>query len=270
MKHISSLKNIELKKLKLLLNKGKERKKNCLFVIEGEREFQKALQANYVIQKIYIQEGSIECLKKIKYDLHLIPIISVERETFKKISRRSGSEKILAIAKSKTHSLDDLKLSDNSLLLVIEAPEKPGNVGAIFRTAVASKMDAIIVANSKTDFYNPNSIRSSLGSIFLIQTALASSKEIISFLNKRSFNVGTAVISKDSINYDCYDFKTPCAIILGAENSGLDNCWLESNNQKLIIPMAEEVDSLNLSVSAGILMYEARRKNKIVENKSIV
>ena len=151
-------------------------------------------------------------------------------------------------------------MSDNSLLLVIEAPEKPGNIGAIFRTAVASKMDAIIVANSKTDFYNPNSIRSSLGSIFLIQTALASSKEIISFLNKRSFNIGTAVISKDSINYDCYDFKTPCAIILGAENSGLDNCWFESNNQKLIIPMAEEVDSLNLSVSAGILMYEARRK----------
>ena len=270
MKHISSLKNIELKKLKLLLNKGKERKKNCLFVIEGEREFQKALQANYVIQKIFIQEGSIECLEKIKYDLQLIPIISIERETFKKISRRSGSEKILAIAKSKKHSLDDLKLSDNSLLLVIEAPEKPGNIGAIFRTAVASKMDAIIVANSKTDFYNPNSIRSSLGSIFLIQTALASSKEIISFLNKRSFNVGTAVISKDSINYDCYDFKTPCAIILGTENSGLDNCWFESNNQKLIIPMAEEVDSLNLSVSAGILMYEARRKNKIVENKSIV
>ena len=184
MKHISSLKNIELKKLKLLLNKGKERKKNCLFVIEGEREVQKALQANYVIQKIYIQEGSIECLKKIKSDLQLIPIISVKREIFKKITRRSGSEKILALVKSKTHSLDDLKLSDNSLLLVIESPEKPGNIGAIFRTAVASKMDAIIVANSKTDFYNPNSIRSSLGSIFLIQTALASSKEIISFLNK--------------------------------------------------------------------------------------
>ena len=82
MKHISSLKNIELKKLKLLLNKGKERKKNCLFVIEGEREVQKALQANYIIQKIYIEEGSIECLKKIKSDLQLIPIISVKRESF--------------------------------------------------------------------------------------------------------------------------------------------------------------------------------------------
>ena len=158
MKHISSLKNIELKKIQLLLNKGKERKKNCLFVIEGEREVQKALQANYIIQKIYIEEGSIECLKKIKSEVQLIPIISVKREVFKKITRRSGSEKILALAKSKTHNLDDLKLSDNSLLLVIESPEKPGNIGAIFRTAVASKMDAIIVANSKTDFYNPNSI----------------------------------------------------------------------------------------------------------------
>ena len=270
MKHINSLKNIEIKELQLLLNKGKERKKNCLFIIEGERELQKALQADYIIKKIYIEDGSYECLKKVKPEVPLIPIISVKSETFKKITRRSGSEKILALAKSKTHNLDELKLSDNSLLLVIEAPEKPGNIGAIFRTAVASKMDAIIVANPKTDLYNPNSIRSSLGSIFLIQTALASSKEIISFLNKKSFNIVTAVISKDSINYDSYDYKTPCAIVLGAENSGLDNCWLESNNQKLIIPMAEEVDSLNLSVSAGILMYEARRKNSLVKNKSIV
>lgn len=269
-KYISSLKNIELKELQLLLKKGKERKKNCLFIIEGERELQKAIKANYIIKKIYIEEGSYTYLKEIIKEDPLIPIVSIKREVFKKITRRSGSEKILALVKSKTHNLDDLKLSDNSLLLVIEAPEKPGNIGAIFRTAVASKMDAIIVANPKTDFYNPNIIRSSLGSIFLIQTALASSKEIISFLNKNSFNIGAAVISKDSINYDSFDYKTPCAIVLGAENSGLDNCWLELNNRKLIIPMAEEIDSLNLSVSAGILMYEARRKNIAFENNSII
>ena len=269
-KYISSLKNIELKELQLLLKKGKERKKSCLFIIEGERELQKAIKANYIIRKIYTEEGSYTYLKEIIKKYPLIPIVSIKREVFKKITRRSGSEKILALVKSKTHNLDDLKLSDNSLLLVIEAPEKPGNIGAIFRTAVASKMDAIIVANPKTDFYNPNSIRSSLGSIFLIQTALANSKEIISFLNKNSFNIGAAVISKDSINYDSFDYKTPCAIVLGAENSGLDNCWLELNNQKLIIPMAEEIDSLNLSVSAGILMYEARRKNIAFENNSII
>ena len=130
-------------------------------------------------------------------------------------------------------------------------------------------MDAIIVANSKTDFYNPNSIRSGLGSIFLIQTAIASSKEIISFLNKKSFNIGTAVISKDSLIMTVMILRR-LALSFSVLKTRLDNCWFESNNQKLIIPMAEEIDSLNLSVSAGILMYEARRKNSIVENKSIV
>ena len=269
MKHIISLKNSELKELRLLLEKGKERKKNSLFVIEGEREVQKALNANYIIEKIYIEEGSYSYLKKIKSSISSITTITVGKDAFRKISKRSGSEKILALVKSKTHDLEELKLSKNSLILVIEAPEKPGNIGAIYRTAVASKMDAIIVANPKTDFYNPNSIRSSLGSIFLIQTAVASSKEIISFLNKKSFEIVTAVINKDAINYNLYDYKTPCAIVLGSENSGLDNCWFESTNKKITIPMAEEIDSLNLSVSAGILMYEARRK-KIIFEKNLI
>ena len=126
-------------------------------------------------------------------------------------------------------------------------------------------MDAVIVANPKTDFYNPNSIRSSLGSIFLIPSAIGDSLEVISFLKKKSICIATAAIHPEAINYNDFDYSTPCAIIMGTESSGLDSLWLEKTDQNLIIPMDKDIDSLNLSVSAGILMYEAQRKNKQFE-----
>ena len=117
----------------------------------------------------------------------------------------------------------------------------------------------------KTDFYNPNSIRSSLGSIFLTPSATGNSLEVISFLKKKSIYIATAAIHPDAINYNDFDYSTPCAIIMGTESTGLDSLWLEKTDQNLIIPMNKDIDSLNLSVSAGILMYEAKRKNKQFE-----
>ena len=265
LKPIHSPKNPELKQLRLLFEKARERKKKGLFVIEGEREIKKALLGKYNFTQIFIEEGSTPETPEVKALLNQTTAIQVEKNAFQRISRRSGSEKILAVAETKSHELEHLKLSDQALILVVEAPEKPGNIGALYRTAAAAKMDAVIIANPKTDFYNPNSIRSSLGSIFLLPSALASSSEVISYLNKKSFSIVAAALEPDAIPYNQYDYKTPCALILGTESSGLETNWLEAAHQSLIIPMAKTVDSLNLSVSAGILMYEAQRKNNRLE-----
>ncbi|MEK9613235.1 MAG: RNA methyltransferase, partial [Flavobacteriaceae bacterium] len=189
-------------------------------------------------------------------------INSVSSAVFQQLSIRSGSEKILAISHSKTHELSKLKIDRDSLILVLEAPEKPGNIGALYRTATAAQMDAVLIANPKTDFYNPNSIRSSLGSQFLMPTAIATSEQVVSFLRKNQFQIATAALHPDAIPYDTFDYTPPCAVVMGTESTGLNKEWLENTDQHLIIPMDKSIDSLNLSVSAGILMYEAIRHKK--------
>ena len=120
--------------------------------------------------------------------------------------------------------------------------------------------DGVIIANPKTDFYNPNSIRSSLGCLFALPTAIGTSQEVITYLNDNEYFIATAALQSDALAYDEFDYKTPCALVMGTESTGLNTNWLEASHQHLIIPMSSKVDSLNLSVSAGILMYQARRK----------
>ena len=265
MKHISSINNPELKLLRLLFQKSRERKKQQRFVIEGEREILKAIRGEYKFESVYICKGSETHFSSLLSSMLSTKINLVEPSVFDQLGIRSGSEKIIAVAQSKIHELKDLNISRKSLILVVEAPEKPGNIGALYRTAAAAKMDAVIIANPKTDFYNPNSIRSSLGSIFLLPTAIAPSYKVISFLKEKKFDIATAAINKNAIRYDLFDYKTPCALVMGTESSGLDDLWMKSTNQHLIIPMDKTIDSLNLSVSAGILMYEAKRKNNLIE-----
>tara|TARA_B110000211_G_C14059221_1_gene544766 strand:- start:816 stop:1616 length:801 start_codon:yes stop_codon:yes gene_type:complete len=264
-KLLSSIQNPEIKKFRLLFQKARERKKQNLFVIEGEREIEKALKGGYFLESIFIHEAAENSFDTLISQSEVSDIFLLASSIFNRLSVRSGSEKILAIAQSKTHELVELTLSKTSLILVIEAPEKPGNIGALYRTAAAAKMDAVIIANPKTDFYNPNSIRSSLGSLFLIPTAIGTSKEVIALLDKKSIRLATAVINPEAIYYNDFDYAPPCAIVMGTESTGLDELWLKKTDQHLIIPMAKNVDSLNLSVSAGILMYEAQRKNNRFE-----
>ena len=261
MKHLTSQNNSELKRLRLLFQKAKERKKQGVFVIEGIREIEKAILGDYKINVFFVEEGCEPVYSKILNKSDKVLTFSVRKSVFERISMRSGSEKIIAIVKSKTHTLDRLNLTDNGIILVVEAPEKPGNIGALYRTAAAAKIDSIIIANPKTDFYNPNSIRSSLGSVFLVPTALAPSFEVIAYLKKNAYKILTAAIEPNAINYNKYHYKKPCAIVMGAESTGLTKSWIVAADQHLIIPMDKSIDSLNLSVSAGILMYEAQVKN---------
>ena len=186
MKVIKSPKNLELKKMLLLYKKSRERKKQGLFIIEGEREIINGLKSKYILERIFLEEGIVFKNVNIKSAINNTPTSVVEKKTFKRISIRSGGEKIIAIARSKSHQLKTLKLSRKSLIVVLEEPEKPGNIGALYRTAAAAKIDAIIISNPKTDFYNPNSIRSSLGDIFKIPTAIESNENVVSFLKKGS------------------------------------------------------------------------------------
>ena len=270
MKIIGSVKNLELKKMILLYKKSRERKKQRLFIIEGEREIINALKSNYMLERIFLEEGISFIDINTKNAIKNTPTSLIEKKTFKKISMRSGSEKIIAIAKSKSHELKTLKLSRKSLVVVLEEPEKPGNIGALYRTAAAAKIDAIIISNPKTDFYNPNSIRSSLGDIFKIPTAIASNEDVASFLVKMEFNILTTFIKIDTVRYDELDYKLPCALVVGSESEGLSNFWSKVACENIVIPMAKTSDSLNLSVSAGILIYEAIRKNNKLDKNTFL
>ena len=260
MKYLSSSKNPEIKRLRLLSQKSRERKKQAVFVIEGLRELKKAIAGGYCINALFVEEGSEIGFEDICQKLSDSEQFLVSLAVFEQISIRSGSEKIVAIAQAKNHSLDTFSLNKNALILVIEAPEKPGNIGALYRTAAAAQFDGVIIANPKTDFYNPNSIRSSLGCLFLLPTAISTSDEVIAYLNEKEIFIATAALHAEAVPYNQFEYKTPIALVMGTESTGLNTNWLEASHQHLIIPMSKEVDSLNLSVSAGILMYEARSK----------
>ena len=176
---------------------------------------------------------------------------------------RETTEGALALVKSKSHKLNDLIFkSKNPLILVAEAPEKPGNLGALLRTADASNLDAVIIANPKGDLYNPNTIRSSVGCVFTNTIATGSTEEVIDFLKSSGIDIFCAALSA-SKNYLEVDFTGPTAIVVGTESTGLTENWLQNSTQNIVIPMQGEIDSMNVSVSAAIIVFEAIRQRGI-------
>jgi len=265
-KYISSLQNSLVKKVILLKEKSRERKKEGLFVIEGLRELELALKGDYVFNSVFFYSSIISknevltlfCNQDCTYEL-----IEVSKEVYQKIAYRETTEGILAIAKVKPHALNQLNLKkENALVLVAEAPEKPGNIGALLRTADAANIDAIIIANPKSDLYNPNIIRSSVGCIFTNTVVTGSTTEVIDFLTKNNINIYCAALSA-SKSYIRTDFTKSAAIVVGTEATGLSNEWLENSTQNIIIPMEGEIDSMNVSVSAAILIFEAKRQRNL-------
>lgn len=264
-KHISSLQNQLIKKVLLLKEKSRERKKTGLFVLEGLLELQLAIGAQYKIETILYCTDILENAHEnaILRSFTNEELISVSLDVYKKIAYRDTTEGIVAIAKSKDHQLSTLKFeTKNPLILIAEAPEKPGNIGALLRTADAANLDAVLIANPKTDLYNPNIIRSSVGCVFSRNVKMGSTTEIISYLKKEGFQIFCAALSA-SKDYTTVDFTAPTAIVVGTEHSGLSDEWLENSNQNIIIPMEGQIDSMNVSVSAAILIFEAKRQRKI-------
>ncbi|PRX54194.1 TrmH family RNA methyltransferase [Flagellimonas meridianipacifica] len=260
-KLISSIQNPLIKKIKLLQEKSRERKKTGLFVIEGKREIQLAKKGGYTIDQLLYSKEIIDfSIEDFIADFPETSCVEVSYAVYQKLAYRQSTEGILAVAQGKSHTLENIHFSSkNPLVLVAEAPEKPGNIGALLRTADAARLDAVLIANPKSDVYNPNIIRSSVGCVFTSQIGLGSTEEIISLLKNNRISIRCAALSA-SKTYTESNLTGPLALVVGTESSGLTDEWLKNSDENLIIPMKGEIDSMNVSVSAAILIFEAARQ----------
>jgi TrmH family RNA methyltransferase len=258
---ITSLQNPRIKNI-LHLSKANERRKQDLIVIEGFREIMMALQSGLEIRELYVApevntnpdtQGLIAALPQ---DCSLFEI---SKPVFEKVAYRDNSDGLIALAKPKSLGLQDLKLSDNPLVIVMESPEKPGNIGAILRSADAAALDAVIICDPKTDLYNSNVIRASLGCIFSCQIASCTSLEAIEYLRDRGIRTFAAALTAQKYYYEA-DFTGPAAIVMGSEADGLTQLWMDHADMQIKIPMGGRVDSLNLSTSAAVLIFDAKRQ----------
>ena len=262
-KEITSSQNPIIKRVLMLKDKAKPRNIEGVFVIEGQRELSLAIKGRYIIKSLLFEPNLIDESGIVAYKTKGTEIIQISTKVYNKIAYRGSTEGIVAIAESKSHTLDDLKLRSNPLILVAEAPEKPGNIGALLRTADAAHVDAVIIANPRTDLYNSNVIRSSVGGLFTVLIAVATSEETIGFLNERSIPIYSAIL-QESVPYIDIDFSGPSALAVGPESTGLSEIWRSEADIKIQIPMLGDLDSMNVSVAAGILLFEAKRQRKFL------
>lgn len=258
-KQISSIQNPLIKQIALLIDKSRERKKNRLFVIEGKREIMLALKGGYYVQtllftaEIFTENITDFCSEETE-------IVQITSEVYQKLAYRTTTEGLLALVETKAHTIENLNLTTkNPLILIAEAPEKPGNIGALLRTADAAQVDAVIIANPKTDLYNPNIIRSSIGCLFSNTVVTGSTDQIISFLTQHKIHIYSAIL-QEAVPYHSCDFTQATAIVVGTEATGLSEAWRKASDQNIIIPMQGEIDSMNVSVAAGIIIFEAKRQ----------
>ena len=257
---ITSVQNPRIKNF-IHLQKAKERKEQNVFVLEGSKEYVQAITHNYQFAGIFvcpdlISEVHFKALSAgINHDVEVYP---VSKEVFEKIAYREGSGGIIALARPKSHSLMDLNLNPNPLLLVLESVEKPGNLGAILRTADAAGIDAVIVCDPQTDIYNPNVVRSSIGCLFSVPLAVCNSDEAIDWLKSGNISVYCTYL-KAAVPYTAVDFSKPSAIVMGTESEGITTKWIVAADQNIIIPMQGSADSMNVSTSAAVVVFEACR-----------
>jgi len=188
--------------------------------------------------------------------------LEVGKAAFARIAYREGSDGLIALAVPRNLKLNELKLSSNPLILVLESVEKPGNLGAIMRTADAAGIDAVIVCDPLTDIYNPNAIRSGVGCIFTRQVVLSTSKEAIEWLKRKKIKIYAAALTNKALIYHQMNFCGPTAIVMGTEATGLSNDWLDNSDNQIIIPMKGIADSMNVSTSAAVLVFEALRQRE--------
>ncbi|MDG1573231.1 RNA methyltransferase [Robiginitalea sp. M366] len=260
-KHISSSHNPEIRQLQHWTQKSRDRRKAGRFVLEGLRELGLALEGGYTAERVYycpeiLEAGALERLPQ----LHGVPRTTLSPEVYRQVAYRGKTEGVLAVMHAREHSLDALEFKRKSpLILIAEAPEKPGNVGALLRTADAAGLDAVIIADPRSDLYNPNVIRSSVGCLFTVPVAVASTAETLAYLEQEGIHLMAACLG-GATRYDQADYRPPTAIAVGTEATGLTEAWRQQAKAKVEIPMAGAIDSMNVSVSAAILVFEALRQ----------
>lgn len=257
MEFISSLQNQKIKDLVTLETKSRERRLRGIFAVEGRREIERALACGFQTVSIFCTDESnvpqnTEC-----------PVYGVTDKVYARIAYREGTEGIIAVMKEKNTAPEELSLTANSLVLVLESVEKPGNLGAVLRTADAAGVDAVFICDPLTDLYNPNLIRASLGAIFSVPTVCCTSQEAFSVIKSAGLRILTAQLQDSELYYDT-DMTCGTALVFGTEDKGLTDFWRERSDAKIRIPMAGMMDSLNVSVSAAILCFEAVRQRNTI------
>ncbi|MBR5056545.1 MAG: RNA methyltransferase [Bacteroidales bacterium] len=257
---ITSARNPRIKELLSLREKSRLRRESGLFVVEGAREFVRALRCGFVARSVFY------CSKYLKDNSIAAYIDScggtpfeVSEDVYDRIALREGAEGVVAILKERRSTLEEITFKGAPLVIVLESVEKPGNIGAVLRTADAAGADAVIVCDPRTDLFNPNLIRASLGSAFSVRTVACTSEEAADWLKANGIAILTAQLQDSKPYYDT-DMTRGVAIVMGTEDEGLSDFWRERSDAKIRIPMNGMMDSLNVSVSAAILCFEAVRQ----------
>ena len=262
MEIITSVKNQKIKYI-LDLQESSFRKKENKFIVEGFREISQAISSGFKILSLVFCSEIIGEKRKSEIQELLTNTpeqIEINKYVFERLAYRENKDGLIALVDAKTINLEQIKLSPNPLVIVLESVEKPGNLGAILRTADAANVDAVIVCDTKTDIYNPNIIRSSLGCVFTKQVACCTADQALTWLKEKRIKIKSAAISDKAINCYTSNFKESCAIALGSEAFGLNEHWLKNSDEIIMIPMNGTIDSMNVSVSCAILVYEAVRQ----------
>ena len=272
---ITSAQNPKIKELLALQEKSRARREKGLFVVEGRRELGHCLDAGYKARTIFVcmeilgEDGLEEITVKTtarssspEYGGKAPDIIEITPALYEKVAYRGGTEGVIAEIYTKDTRLEDLALGKEPLIMVLESVEKPGNLGAVLRSADAAGADAVIICDPLTDLYNPNLIRASIGAVFTRQVVAASSEETVKWLKDKGIKILTAQLQDSEWYYDT-DMRGGVAIVMGTEATGLTDFWRKAADAHIRIPMLGSLDSLNVSVSAAILLYEAVRQRHL-------
>lgn len=230
--------------------------------MEGIKEIEMAIAGGVTFKELYFNPSlttSANVHRIFSEAISKPEVFALEKNLFEKVSYRETTGGMIAVAKAPETSLKDIKLSKTPLILVVESVEKPGNLGAIIRTADAAAVDAVIICDPLCDLFNPNVIRASIGTVFTEQVAVADSDDTIEWLKKNQIKIYTTWL-ESAVWYHQQDYSMASAIVLGTEATGISKKWLQNADQNIKIPMLGDIDSMNVSVSAAIITYEAKRQ----------
>lgn len=257
---ITSTSNPKFRYLQSLRN-AKVRKQDLCSAVEGHKEIEMLLEAKWEITMLfYVSKLSDQTLvNKVMKQFPNADVVELDENLFSKVTYRESTGGMIAVVKTQSLQLEDLKPMDAPLLLIVDGVEKPGNLGAILRTADAANIDAVLCCNLPGDVYNPNVIRASLGTIFTVPLVVAKENEIMQWLKKNSVKVFCSNLHQ-ATDYFEQDYKGASAIVVGTEATGVSSSWIDFADVNVKVPMLGKIDSMNVSVAAAIMLYEARRQ----------
>jgi TrmH family RNA methyltransferase len=245
------------------LRDRRHREKQARTLIDGVRELRRAMRAGVRLVEVFLCDALCSSDDARSLLVELVEsgavLLRVNESIFQKLAFGQRAEGVLGVAETPRSTLSSLSLAENGLVAVLEGVEKPGNVGAVLRSADAAGVSAVLIADGRTDLYNPNTIRASLGTIFTMPLGDGAGDDAREWLREQKCSIVAARVD-GAVPYTAVDYRGPTAIVLGSEAAGLSPLWSGPDIQAVRLPMLGAADSLNVSVTAAVLFYEALRQ----------